>query len=298
MLTTPIRKLGLLASQLLCFDAAAWAQHDYGEVFCKSRRDISALLEKPLSEAAVLVLGCGYNYPDVILYASEAHRAEGVEVLSAFYRDGLRATYRDLATRESRKVWAFLEAASKQYHYRRYYRQLERVSGVVATHKNLRLHSYAGDDKLPFDDGSFDVVLSNAVLEHVQDCDQVASELARITRPGGITHHLWHNYYSFSGGNMPESVCRQHPWGHLRDKYSKRGLNKLRPEQVRAFFGQHLRVLDVHGVDARHNKQGIDPEFEYEHPELLSAELAHELRDYPRDLLFTRAYLIIGRKAT
>lgn len=297
MVPAPIHKFGLLASQLLCFDAAAWAQHDCGEVFCKSRRDITALLEKPLSEAAVLVLGCGYNYPDVILYASEAHRAEGVEVLSAFYRDGLRATYQDLASRESHRVLAFLEAASKQHHYRRYYRQLERVSGIAPVHKNLHLHSYAGD-KLPFDDDSFDVVLSNAVLEHVQDCDQVTAELARITRPGGITHHLWHNYYSFSGGHMPESVCRQHPWGHLRGKYNKRGLSKLRPEQMRAFFAPYFRVLSLYGIDARHNKQGIDPEFEYEHPELLSAELAHELRDYPRDLLLTRAYLIVGRKAT
>lgn len=37
--------------------------------------------------------------------------------------------------------------------------------------------------------GSFDIVLSNAVLEHVAALDEVVSELFRITRPGGIGVH-------------------------------------------------------------------------------------------------------------
>lgn len=38
-------------------------------------------------------------------------------------------------------------------------------------------------------DASIDLVLSNAVLEHVRDFHQVARELARITRPGGVHAH-------------------------------------------------------------------------------------------------------------
>jgi SAM-dependent methyltransferase len=38
-------------------------------------------------------------------------------------------------------------------------------------------------------DGEFDVVLSNAVLEHIRDPDKVCAELARVTKPGGVNVH-------------------------------------------------------------------------------------------------------------
>jgi ubiquinone/menaquinone biosynthesis C-methylase UbiE len=38
-------------------------------------------------------------------------------------------------------------------------------------------------------DQSVDVVLSNAALEHVENIDAVCTELARITKPGGINAH-------------------------------------------------------------------------------------------------------------
>src|SRR4051794_12824009 len=40
-------------------------------------------------------------------------------------------------------------------------------------------------ENLPFDDASFDTILCNAVLEHVEHVDRVVAELARVLRPGG-----------------------------------------------------------------------------------------------------------------
>jgi SAM-dependent methyltransferase len=40
-------------------------------------------------------------------------------------------------------------------------------------------------ERIPVDDGSFDVVLCSQVLEHVDDPAQVVRELARVTAPGG-----------------------------------------------------------------------------------------------------------------
>lgn len=40
-------------------------------------------------------------------------------------------------------------------------------------------------DRIPFPDGTFDLVMSNQVLEHVADIDIVLSEMARVLRPGG-----------------------------------------------------------------------------------------------------------------
>ena len=43
--------------------------------------------------------------------------------------------------------------------------------------------------RVPFDDAAFDLVLSNQVLEHVEDLEQVTAEIHRLLRPGGIAYH-------------------------------------------------------------------------------------------------------------
>ena len=40
-------------------------------------------------------------------------------------------------------------------------------------------------ERLPFSDGSFDLVLGHAVLHHIPDLDRAAAEFARVLRPGG-----------------------------------------------------------------------------------------------------------------
>src|SRR5919108_4065831 len=61
---------------------------------------------------------------------------------------------------------------------------------------------------LPFQDGSFDTVVSFEVLEHVTDPRQMVAELQRVLRPGGriilTTPFLWgehcqpHDYFRFT----------------------------------------------------------------------------------------------------
>ena len=43
-----------------------------------------------------------------------------------------------------------------------------------------------GDDKLPYEDKSFDIITSSLVLEHVENIDHYYSEAARILKPGGV----------------------------------------------------------------------------------------------------------------
>jgi len=42
------------------------------------------------------------------------------------------------------------------------------------------------DDRLPFDDATFDIITSSLVLEHVENADFYYSEAARVLKPGGI----------------------------------------------------------------------------------------------------------------
>jgi 2-polyprenyl-6-hydroxyphenyl methylase / 3-demethylubiquinone-9 3-methyltransferase len=74
-----------------------------------------------------------------------------------------------------------------------------RVSGIDPAHASVRAardHALGEDlsiayltgrgEGLPFPQCCFDVVLCCDVLEHVDDLEQVAAELARVTKPGGL----------------------------------------------------------------------------------------------------------------
>lgn len=52
---------------------------------------------------------------------------------------------------------------------------------------------------LPFADASFDVTCSFKVLAHVPDIEKALSEMARVTRPGGVILAELYNPWSFRG---------------------------------------------------------------------------------------------------
>jgi ubiquinone/menaquinone biosynthesis C-methylase UbiE len=53
--------------------------------------------------------------------------------------------------------------------------------------------------ELPLPDGSVDLLLSRAVLEHVPDVAAAAANMARVLKPGGTTLHLLPGRYSLFG---------------------------------------------------------------------------------------------------
>jgi SAM-dependent methyltransferase len=50
--------------------------------------------------------------------------------------------------------------------------------------------------RLPFNDSSVDVVFSETVFEHIENIDEVVSEIARILKPGGVSFHHFPAKYS------------------------------------------------------------------------------------------------------
>jgi SAM-dependent methyltransferase len=75
--------------------------------------------------------------------------------------------------------------------------------------------------QLPFADRSIDVVFSSNLMEHVRDPEQVADEMVRVLRPGGILYLSYTNWLSPWGGHETS------PWHWLGaqraiDRYERR----------------------------------------------------------------------------
>lgn len=122
----------------------------------------------------------------------------------------------------------------------------------AAAHVPAAQFQLAASEHLPFDDGTFDLILSHEVIEHVQDDRATAVEMARVLRPGGRmvifapnrlypfeTHgHYWRGVYHF--GNTPlinylPDALRNRLAPHVR-AYTAAGLREL-------FIGLPVRVL-------------------------------------------------------
>jgi SAM-dependent methyltransferase len=67
-------------------------------------------------------------------------------------------------------------------------------------------------ERLPYDDATFDAVVSNQVIEHVVDTDHFVAESRRVLKPNGIlvtsTENLasWHNILALALGWQPFSL--------------------------------------------------------------------------------------------
>ncbi len=68
---------------------------------------------------------------------------------------------------------------------------------------NVRFSSADGTS-LPFADGSFDLVLSHAVIEHVADPAAYMREARRVLAPGGVMFLQTAPYLSPSGAHLPK----------------------------------------------------------------------------------------------
>jgi SAM-dependent methyltransferase len=88
-------------------------------------------------------------------------------------------------------------------------------------------------ETLPFDDGSFDVILSYQTLEHVQDPAAVIREMLRVVRPGGALHLRCPDYAGTFEGHY------QLPWLPLLPRPLARAYLRLLGRPLAGFAGIH-----------------------------------------------------------
>jgi len=266
-------------------------------VFLKSRKDMEQLLSMPLSGASILLMGCGYFYPDVLLYSSCSKNVHGIDIEDVFFRDGFIPLYDKYRNNGKGVLASLYNAYVKRNGWRNFYERIYELLSYTVNHQDLNLISYDGK-KIPFEDGKFNAVVSNAVLEHVVDLESFFCEASRVLKPGGISYHLYHNYYSFSGSHLPQWLCEKHPWGHLRGKYhtDPSRLNRVTIEAVSKLFSSWFEIINIFQVDKDCSKRGVDETFSYEREDLLTAHIRNGLRNFSDEQLLTRSYLIVGRK--
>ncbi len=74
----------------------------------------------------------------------------------------------------------------------------------------------ASIEALPFEEARFDLVVTNAVLEHVRNLDAMVRETARVLKPGGFA---WHNfgplYHVFSGDHCASALGPARGYDHV-----------------------------------------------------------------------------------
>jgi SAM-dependent methyltransferase len=303
MTRLPAKVIAKLAKNLILPTSFEAAKHDYLEVFAKCKEDLSRLMDTDLADSKVLVIGCGYNYPDLVLWSSVCRLVVGVDLRSTFWKNRVLGSIKN-ERKDLRRVAASLMRGIYEWRsYHGYYPHLRNLTNLALDEHHQDLISYDGV-RLPFVDGAFDVVMSNAVLEHVDDLEGLIGETSRVTRTSGLSYHLWHNYLSLSGGHLPDDLAELHPWGHLLgdplfETYTGltgASLNRFHPERIKESLSRSFEPIHVYGVDKHHNKKGVDSDFELEGSAILTRELEQKLSQYPKELLQTRSVLFIGRK--
>jgi SAM-dependent methyltransferase len=76
------------------------------------------------------------------------------------------------------------------------------------------------DDRIPFPDGTFDFVLSNQVMEHVENLDAVLSEMSRVLKPGGTVLSVFPHRETWREGHSGIPLLHWFPKGRARVYYA------------------------------------------------------------------------------
>jgi SAM-dependent methyltransferase len=124
--------------------------------------------------------------------------------------------------------------------------EVARQLGVRAAQLKTRI--VPGDaQSLPFEDASFDAVVSSSVFEHLSDPARAAAEVARVLRPGGVARMITHLFTSHTGAHDTRLFTDPRalpPWPHLRSGtrdlvQSNSYLNEWRLADYRRVFEDH-----------------------------------------------------------
>lgn len=235
-------------------------------------------------------VGCGLLQWQTIMLHSQGANVTGID---------LEYVRSDRRPDKYWRIWRRngLERAVKtvfwDYTFRsRYLSALKKQSPFPLVTQGLDLRQHTAD-RLPFDDGTVDLVVSHEVFEHIADVPAAVQEIRRVLRPGGLVYVNIHLFPSISGGHHmawkypdTEPAEKVPPWDHLRDRqypHHPSWLNELREKDYRPIFEQAFQTL-------------VWEPSVYEGHTQLTPEIEAELSDYSRDELLKKGVIILAQK--
>jgi methionine biosynthesis protein MetW len=124
----------------------------------------------------------------------------------------------------------------------------------AAEARNIRIARADLNERLPFEDGRFDIVHANQLLEHLHGTDDFLREIHRLVKPGGSvlvsTNNLasWHNVISLVLGMQPPPmhVSSEVIVGNALDPYRNTRFGSREDSHLRIFSYQALADLCRH----------------------------------------------------
>lgn len=106
-------------------------------------------------------------------------------------------------------------------------------------------------ESLPFEDGSFDVVISDNVIDHAESPRQIVRELARVLAPGGILYFTVHVHHPIYG-----VASRLHGlWRALRVPLE---IGPFADHTVHLTVAEGRRLFDGLGLRTVHEETGVE----------------------------------------
>ena len=111
------------------------------------------------------------------------------------------------------------------------------------------LRYYEEGGRLPYDDDTFDVVVSDQVFEHVVPLEASVREIERVLRPGGVTYHHFPSRAVWREGHIGIPLTHRMPAGRARLAYTtalrRAGLGKFKDERpAREWAIEKLEWID------------------------------------------------------
>jgi len=267
------------------------ASHLVTRVYPALRARLHDALGARLAHARVLDFGCGDDHALVTLLRPDVGSITGVDIvpprtLGLRRRISFEGGFTPKGIGKGLLGW--VEASRRISYMNELARRAPGASSVI---------HYDGS-RLPFDDASFDIVISNAVLQELPPpLEGFAREIRRVLKPGGVIDLEWHSFTSLDGHYVGIEATSARPWFHLLDNAGDDKLNRHTPAEMAEAFAPYFEGLDNLPHDRKLRIRGRDPAYEPEGVELLSPDLLEQLEQlgFTYDALTTRGYFLVGR---